>query len=54
MKPKPPLTEEQVARIAENRALIHSHAPEMLPMIKKMADLGMIEGWRNVDEVIVL
>ncbi len=34
--------------IAERRAFIHEHMPEMLPEIKELHALGMIDGWRNV------
>lgn len=34
--------------IAERRAFIHEHMPEMLPEIKKLHALGAITGWRDV------
>jgi hypothetical protein len=34
--------------IASRRAFIHAHMPELLPEIKLLHELGMIDGWRNV------
>lgn len=34
--------------IVTRRTFIHEHMPEMLPEIKELHALGMIDGWRNV------
>ncbi|MFZ5658751.1 MAG: hypothetical protein ACOY5C_02715 [Pseudomonadota bacterium] len=47
------LNEREKAKIARNRALVHQHIPEMLPLMKHMVELGLIEGWRNVVKVEV-
>lgn len=50
----PQLTAAAQERVATNRALVHEHMPEMLPVIKELHELGLIAGWRNVEEVTVL
>ena len=50
--PRPPTAAEQ-ERAAANRALVREHLPEVLPFIKELHELGMIDGWRNVEEVTV-
>lgn len=47
------LNEREKAKIARNRALVHQHIPEMVPLMKQMIELGLIEGWRNVVKVEV-
>jgi hypothetical protein len=47
----PPLSAAAQARVHQNRALVHEHMPEALPFIKELHELGMIDGWRNVEEV---
>lgn len=47
----PPLTPAAQARVRENRALVHEHLPEALPFIKELHELGLIDGWRNVEDV---
>lgn len=46
-----PLSAAAQARVHQNRALVHEHMPEALPFIKELHELGMIDGWRNVEEV---
>lgn len=47
------LSEREKAIIARRRVLIHEHMPELLPEIKAMVELGMIDGWRNIKSVEV-
>lgn len=48
-----PISAAAQQRALENRAAVHEHMPEMLPVIKELHELGMIDGWRNVEEVTV-
>lgn len=47
-KPPPPLSPAAQAHVAETRRLVHKHMPEMIPIIKELAEEGLIDGWRNV------
>jgi hypothetical protein len=38
-------------QIAENRAAVLEKLPELVPFIKELHALGMIDGWRNVVDV---
>lgn len=38
-------------QVAENRAAVHEHLPEMLPFIKELHEAGMIAGWRSIVKV---
>lgn len=49
-----PIGERAQARAAENRDLVRAHLPEALPFIKELHELGMIDGWRNVESVELL
>jgi predicted transcriptional regulator len=44
----PPLTEAQHAHIKKTIATVKEKMPEIIPMIKELHDLGMIDGWRSV------
>lgn len=44
----PPLTEAEHARIKETIAIVKEKLPELVPMIKELHALGMIDGWRSV------
>lgn len=44
----PPLTEAQHARIKQTIAIVKQEMPEIVPMIKELHALGMIDGWRSV------
>jgi hypothetical protein len=44
----PPLTQAEHARIKETVAIIKDQAPEIIPLIKGLHELGMIDGWRAV------
>lgn len=50
MPPKvlPPLTEVQHARIKKTIAIVKEEMPEIVPMIKELHAMGMIDGWRSV------
>lgn len=54
VKPPPPsrppraLTEREVEEVAARRRVVIEHMPEMVPVIKELQELGMIDGWRNV------
>ncbi len=28
--------------------MVHQHMPDAIPMIRELANLGMIDGWRSV------
>ncbi|OGT21498.1 MAG: hypothetical protein A2342_09495 [Gallionellales bacterium RIFOXYB12_FULL_54_9] len=45
------LSAAEQAKVAENRAAVHEHLPEMLPFIKKLHEAGLIDGWRSVVKV---
>lgn len=47
-KPLRPLTPAELAKAQQAREDIHAHQPELLPMIKQLQALGMIDGWRSV------
>lgn len=43
-----PIDDAERARIANNIALVKSLMPEMVPFIKELHEVGLIDGWRNV------
>jgi len=45
------LTEEEKSQIAERRAMVHSHLPELVPFIKELHERGAVDGWRCVRKV---
>lgn len=47
-KALPPLSEAQHARIKQTIATVKELMPEILPMIKDLHAMGMIDGWRSV------
>ncbi|WP_025916151.1 hypothetical protein [Herminiimonas sp. CN] len=47
-KPLPPLSEAEHARIKQTIAIVKEKCPELVPMIKELHALGMIDGWRSV------
>ena len=49
----PALSEQEKAVVARRRALVHEHMPELLPEIKAMVEMGLIDGWRNIKSVEV-
>ena len=51
VKPPPPLTEAEQTEVARKRDLVHTHAPELVPLISALTKAGMIAGWRNVQNV---
>lgn len=50
-KPLPPLSAAERARVERNIKMVKQHLPEMVPFIKEMHELGLIEGWRSVTTV---
>jgi len=46
-----PLSAAQAARVAENKARVEAHLPEMLPFFKDLYAEGLIDGWRAVVSV---
>ena len=46
--PRPPLSARDMERAREVKSLVHQHMPEAIPMIRELANLGMIDGWRSV------
>lgn len=49
-----PLSDIDQARVAEKRRLVMTHMPELVPEIKELVALGLIDGWRNVRRVEIL
>ncbi len=43
-----PLTESEMERAREQKRLVHQLAPELIPIISEMTNLGLIDGWRSV------
>lgn len=48
-----PLSDAEQARVAERVALVKEHLPEVMPFIRELHDLGMVEGLRCIGEVSV-
>ena len=46
--PADELSEEEIERIAENRAFVIEHMPELVDFIKALHAAGLIQGWRGV------
>lgn len=42
------LSEAEEERVAENRAFILTHLPELVPFIKDLHAVGLVDGWRAV------
>jgi hypothetical protein len=47
-KSLPPLSGAEHARIKQTVAVVKARMPELVPLIKDLHALGMIEGWRSV------
>lgn len=43
------LSENERLRIANNKAVILESLPELVPLIRSLVAVGLIEGWRNVE-----
>lgn len=43
-----PLSPAELVQAQEARAVVHARFPELLPMIKEMQQMGLIDGWRSV------
>lgn len=48
LKPPPPLTDAERARITETVAFVKENMPEVRDIVKDFVDAGLIHGWRNV------
>lgn len=53
-RPLRALSAAEQEKVAENRAAVHEHLPEMLPFIKELHEAGLIDGWRSVVKVELL
>lgn len=53
-QPLRPLNDAELATVAQNKALVCTHMPEMVPIIKELHECGLIDGWRSVVKVVVL
>ncbi|MBI2307550.1 MAG: hypothetical protein HYU78_09620 [Rhodocyclales bacterium] len=42
------LSDQEAQRVAENRAFVLEHLPELVPFIKDLHAEGLIDGWRAV------
>lgn len=47
-RPPKPLSEADQQRVADNRAFVLEHIPDLVPIIKDLHAIGYIDGWRNV------
>ena len=47
-KSLPPLSEAEQARIKRTIVNVKARMPELVPVIKDLHALGMIDGWRSV------
>ncbi|MBF8179648.1 hypothetical protein [Herminiimonas contaminans] len=47
-KPLRQLSPAELDKARQARDDIHAHQPELIPMIKQLQELGMIDGWRSV------
>lgn len=43
------LTDAEQARVAENRAFVLAHLPELVHFIKDLHAVGYLDGWRAVE-----
>lgn len=50
-KPENGLSASETERINRNREAVYRLLPEMVPFIKELQQLGMIEGWRAIESV---
>ncbi|HJW25160.1 MAG TPA: hypothetical protein VJ576_09700 [Rhodocyclaceae bacterium] len=53
-RPPRQLSEAEQAAVAGNREFVLEHMPDAVPFIKELHDLGMIDGWRSVDNCQIL
>lgn len=47
-RPLTPLTEAEHARIKQTVSDVKEFMPEIIPMMKELHAMGMIDGWRSV------
>lgn len=52
-KPPPELSDEEKAEIAERVRVVKAEIPEALDFVKKMHELGMVDGLRCIASVTV-
>jgi hypothetical protein len=52
-RPLRQLNPVELETIAQTKALVHAHMPELVPIIKELHECGLIDGWRNVGEVVL-
>jgi hypothetical protein len=59
-RPPPPvkrplkvLSAAESERVAENKAVVLKHMPELVPVIKELHEVGLIDGWRSVGAVVI-
>lgn len=43
-----PLSERERELVAENYALVKTHLPEIVPLVKELHDAGMVDGLRCI------
>lgn len=48
-----PLSEAEQAQVAGRVALVKEHLPEVMPLIRELHELGLVEGLRCISEVMV-
>jgi hypothetical protein len=41
-------------KVAQRKAAVYEHMPELVPIVKELHEAGMIDGWRSVSEVTLL
>lgn len=46
--PPPPLSDAEKAKAAETAGQAKALMPEIVPIVKELYELGMIDGWRDV------
>lgn len=51
--PSRPLSDAERERVAQNYALVKTHLPEVVPLIKALHEAGLIDGLRAIDKVAV-
>lgn len=49
-----PLSEAERERVAENRAFVLEHLPELVPIIGELHQSGIVDGWRCVQNCRML
>ena len=52
-KPPRPLSDDEKAEIAERARKLKTHMPEVLDCVKKMHEIGLVDGLRCIQSVTV-